>query len=64
MPSNKPKLMTYTDETTIKKFKFIANKDNRSMSKELEFIVKNLIENYEKEHGTIELPEPPKKIRI
>lgn len=57
MPSNKPRLMTYTTKETEMKLKHIADKQSRSVSKQLDYIVKNYIENYEQEHGTIELPE-------
>lgn len=55
MPSNKPRLMTYTTDETIKKFEYIANQENRSMSKELEYIIKLYIQEYEKNNGTINL---------
>ena len=53
MPTTKPQLKTYTDEETVKKFSFIAEKESRSVSKELEYITKQKIQNYEKEHGEI-----------
>ena len=40
MPSSRPKLMTYTTDEVIEKFKIVSEADNRSMSKELEYIVK------------------------
>lgn len=55
MPSNKPRLMTYTDEEIIKKFDKISQSENRSMSKELEYIVKKYIERYEQKNGKIEV---------
>lgn len=57
MPSNKPRLMTYTTEETIKKFEHIAKEESRSMSKELEYIIKEYIKNYETIHGQIEIQE-------
>lgn len=53
MPSNKPRLMTYTTQEVIEKFAVIAEHENRSMSKELEYIVKKYIENYENTNGNI-----------
>ncbi len=38
---------------TIKKFAYIANKENRTMSKQLEYLVKQAIEKYESEKGEI-----------
>lgn len=55
MPSNKPRLMTYTTQEIIDKFEIIAKNESRSMSKELEFIVKEYIENYESKHGNIKV---------
>ena len=53
MPSSRPKLMTYTTNEVIEKFKIVSEADNRSMSKELEYIVKEYINAYEQKHGTI-----------
>ena len=57
MPSNKPVLMTYTTPDVINDFKKIALEENRSMSKQLEFIVKKYISDYKSQHGTISIPE-------
>lgn len=57
MPSNKPRLMTYTTQDVINKFEIISNEENRSMSKELEYIVKEYIKTYEVKHGTINIQE-------
>lgn len=53
MPSNRPKLMTYTTNEVIEKFKIVSEAENRSMSKQLEYIVKEYISKYEQKHGTI-----------
>lgn len=53
MPSNKPRLMTYTEQEIIDKFEIIAKSENRSMSKQLEYIVKQYIIQYESQNGTI-----------
>ncbi len=55
MPTNKPQLKTYTDEETVLKFSIIARNESRSVSKQLEFIIKNTIADYEREHGEINL---------
>ena len=47
--------MTYTEKETIEKFKIVAKNDSRTMSKELEYIVKEKIKEYEKENGEIKL---------
>lgn len=53
MPSNKPRLMTYTTQDVIDKFEIISAEENRSMSKELEYIVKEYIKSYESKNGEI-----------
>lgn len=53
MPTTKPQVKTYTDTETVKKFSIIAEKESRSVSKELEYIIKQKIIDYEKEHGEI-----------
>ena len=55
MPSNKPRLMTYTTTDIIEKFEIISKNENRSMSKELEYIVKEYIKTYESQHGKINI---------
>ena len=35
------------------KIKFIANQNKRSTNKEIEFILENYVDEYEKNHGTI-----------
>lgn len=57
MPSNKPVLMTYTTPDIINEFKRIAQEENRSMSKQLEYIVKKYISDYKTEHGMINISE-------
>lgn len=58
MPTNKPQLKTYTTPDVIKKFDIIAQAESRSISKQLEFIVKKYISDYETEHGMINISEP------
>lgn len=53
MPSDKPKVMTYTTEDISEKFKIVAQSENRSVSKQLEYLIKRNIEQYEREHGEI-----------
>lgn len=57
MPSQKPQLKTYTDKETVKKFAYIAKEQNRTMSKQLEFLVKTEIKKYETERGEIQFEE-------
>lgn len=54
MPSEKPRIVFITDGELIKKIKFIADFNDRSMSKEIERLVKRHINEFETEHGRIE----------
>lgn len=45
------------DDALREKLRYIANENSRSLNKEIEFIVKKHVSNYEKEHGEIPLPE-------
>lgn len=53
MPSTKPRINFVTDPKLIQKMKFIAEQNNRSMSKEIEYLCKTHILKYELEHGEI-----------
>lgn len=53
MPSDKPKIVIYTDKEIIEKLDLIASKQNRSRGNMGETIIKEYIEQYEKEHGRI-----------
>ncbi len=53
MSTDKPRLVIYTDEETIKKLDIIAKEQNRSRGNMSETILKQYIINYEKEHGRI-----------
>ena len=41
------------DKTVMQKFKVIAALNGRSVNKEIEFRLRDVISNYEKEHGEI-----------
>lgn len=45
------------DDTLREKLRYIANENSRSLNKEIEFIVKQYVSNYERGHGEILLPE-------
>ena len=38
------------------KFKYVADYEGRSMSKQILFLINQCIRNFEREHGPIELP--------
>lgn len=53
MPSKLPIIKANTQQDNIDKMKFIAEHNKRSLSKELELIIEQHIEEFEKEHGEI-----------
>jgi hypothetical protein len=53
MPSNKPIILVRTTEETIEKFKIICQEENRSMSKQAEKMILDLIKEYENKNGKI-----------
>lgn len=55
MASMKPTIRTYLDIDTYAKFKFIAEENKKSMSRELEQMILKKIWEYEQEHGEIQL---------
>ncbi len=46
------------DKEIMDKFKIIAKNNGRSVNKEIEFILKGVVLDYEKEHGALSVPEP------
>lgn len=55
MPSKLPVIKANTTEENIIKMKTIAKHNKRSMAKELEMIVEKHINDFENEHGQIEI---------
>ena len=55
MPSKKPAIQFHTEQWIIEKMKYIAEENNRSMSKEIELLCKNAIKKYELENGEIKI---------
>lgn len=43
------------DKEIMEKFKVIAKNNGRSVNKEIEFILKNVVSSYEKENGEISI---------
>ena len=48
------------DKTIMDKFKVIAKNNGRSVNKEIEFILRNVVSEYEKQNGAIFLDQPTK----
>lgn len=57
MPSQRPKIVIYSDETTIKKLHKIAEKDKRKVSNYCDILLQKHIVEYEKLHGEIIINE-------
>lgn len=53
MPSDRPKIVIYTNESIIEKLDNIAAGANRSRGNMCETIIKEFIDQYEQEHGEI-----------
>lgn len=47
-----------TDQELLEKLRVIADEDSRSLNKEIEYIIKTVVDNYEKEHGEIKVYLP------
>ena len=47
-------------EEMLLKISYIAKKNCRSLNAQLEFLAQNCIEKYEKENGSIKIPEEDK----
>lgn len=60
MPSNKPRVATYTTESNIRKLKIISAYCNKSMSEYMELLIDRAIGEYEQEHGEIMLSDMEK----
>ena len=57
MPTNKTPFNFHLDEVTLLKIKYIAKKETRSASNLLEHLCKTCVNEYEDEHGKIELED-------
>lgn len=53
MPSKKPLMAVRTSDEIKQKLEIIAEYNSRSASKEIEFLIKKHIQEYEAEHGKI-----------
>lgn len=57
MPSDKPQILIRTDKEFIAKLDIIAKKNNRSRANLAETILKQYVEQYERENGRINSAE-------
>jgi len=53
MPSNLPQFTIRIDPLLLKKFRYVAESNARSANREAETLIKEHVENYECQHGTI-----------
>ena len=53
MPSNKPRIATYTTKENVEKFKVISAIHKMSMSEYLSYLIKDSIDKYEQNFGQI-----------
>ena len=58
MPSDLPRYTLRIDPVLLSKVAVIAQANDRSTNKEIERVLRKLVESYEKENGVIELPKP------
>lgn len=61
MASNLPTIMVRTQKEVIDKLKVISKENGRSMSKEVETLIKNHIRKYEIDNGEIQVEEQGSK---
>lgn len=54
MPSNKPQFIYRTEQTILDKLKEIAEKEERTANKQLDYIVKKFIAEYEQQESRTE----------
>jgi len=57
MPSNKPTIVIRTNENIKSKIEHISEENNRSVSKEVELLIKKHIQQYEDDNGEIQVYE-------
>lgn len=43
------------NKVLMDKFKYVASQNNRSVNKEIEYIIKQVVLSYEQEHGEIKV---------
>ena len=56
MPTKKPMIQTVTEEDIYNKFKEICKREDRTESKMAAIIIKQYVEQYERENGRVSEP--------
>jgi len=57
MPSNMPQFTVRIDPLLLKKFRYVAEYNARSANRELETLIRQHVERFEKEHGQITIED-------
>ena len=57
MATDKKPISAYVDEITKKKATVIAKKEGRTLSNYFGFVISKIVQDYEQEHGEIEIPK-------
>lgn len=57
MPSKKPQFLIRTEQEVIDKIAYIAKQNERSTTQEIVYRIKQTINEYETNNGTIIIPE-------
>ncbi len=57
MPSNLPRFTIRTEQINIDKISFIAEKESRTTTKQIEYLIKRYIDEYEDKHGELIIEE-------
>lgn len=57
MPSSLPQFTVRVDPELLKKFRYVADYNSRSANREAENLIKRHVEEFEKEHGVIQLDD-------
>lgn len=61
MPVNNKSISFRIDETMLDKLHVIADYEGRSANGQVIYLIRKLIEQFEKEHGEIKIERHPKK---
>ncbi len=56
MATDKRAFTLRLEQENFEKIKFIADKNKRSIAKQIEYLIEQNIKDYETKHGTIPLP--------
>lgn len=57
MGSNLPKFTLRIDPDLLKKIRYIAEYNARSANREVEFLIRNHVKNFESQHGEIKFDQ-------